>query len=592
MAINLSEEQRIALQKIADELQKRQTAGTASNETRSGVLPTTPVASTTQQELAQIKANITPTPAPTPPAGTTDASTLGASPIPDTSKTTPTTTTDTSNITSNVAGANKAIEDAQKKIDEENKAYQAKLEAEQKAGEDALKASMGTSATGYEGLVEKAEQRPTTSIEAKLKEEQDKAGITALQTKLSTQQAKITSIQNEIATDEATTTAEIENARNRLSSMESISADINEINYKANLVRAKKTALLGAEAAVAQVYQGDLTTAKNMVADIVNAYTADKQSEVDKFDNLFNVYSSWTDSLDKDEKAILEYAHDTAIDSLKTAKEDATNVMNLMLQYPSAGISLSDSVSTATTKASTYQNTHKDESAVLELQLNYPNAGILPTDSVQTATQKSVDYQIANPDIDTQVVGSAETGYSLINSKTGETIKQISSGAGVSTNEDELYSTLQGVEDYLVKNPDKSILEAMSSIPSSQRATVLNAYYLNKAFQEEQTTKPKTDALLEISSGDTSTTAIQNAIDNGATNDEIIGASPVGKEDEVIKSLGETSTQSREQALEGAGKTTKDIFLAPGKAITESNPFDILENISNAVSPFLRGLTK
>jgi hypothetical protein len=395
--------------------------------------------------------------------------------------------------------------------------------------------------------------------------------------------------------------------------MESISADINEINYKANLVRAKKTAQLGAEAAVATVYQGDLTTAQNMVADIVNAYTADKQSEVDKFDNLFNVYSSWTSSLDEDEKSILEYAHTTAINTLEAAKEDATNVMNLMLQYPSAGISLGDSVSTATTKASTYQNTHKDESAVLELQLKYPGAGILPTDSVQKATQKSVDYQIKNPDIDTQVVGSAESGYSLINSKTGDTIKQISSGTGTGTNEDELYSTLQGVEDYLAKNPDKSILDAMSSIPSAQRASVLNAYYLNKAFQEEQISKPKNDALLKISSGDTSATAIKNAIDNGATNDEIIGASPVGKESEIIKSLGETSTQSREQALEGAGVTTKNIISIPfsgiygdayknqteslidpvtGKTRTQEDIENILGNISSFISPFLRGITK
>jgi len=635
MAINLSEEQRIALQKVLGELQARQAAGTAPTATRSGVVATAPVASTTQQELAQIKqqndlskvlnevqkrqeaGTFTPTAtestiiqkakdvatgqtqlsqeqisglqaisgelqkrqdAGTPanearvPTGTTNVANLGATPPP--TNTTPTTPTPTTNIPAAATATTEISDNIQKKIEEENKAYQAKLEADQKAQEEKLKASMGTTETGYAGLAEKAQQRPTLSMEEKLAQENEKAGITALQTKLSNQTAKITAIQNEIAQDEATQIAEVEQARTRLSSMEMISQDISEINYKYNLQKAKKTALLGAEAAVAQVYQGDLTSAKNMVADVVNAYTADKQSEVNKFDNLFNVYSAWTSSLDSNEKAILENAHQTAISELQIAKEDATNVMNMMLQYPSAGIQLTDSPSTATQKASIYQNTHKDESAVLQMQYQNPGAGILPTDTIQTATQKAEQYQIAhkdenavlemqatyvgagikptdtlatavqkaenyqlaNPQIETQVVGTEGTGYKLINKNTGDTIKVISDGTGIdTTNTKAVLEDMASDMSTIASQPDRATAETLLNQNKSAMILRYGQDGYNKIASEidriwpvviEQETKPTNNWLQNLFKPKETTTT--NNTTNKTTSSAIDKMSEIG----------------------------------------------------------------
>ena len=184
-----------------------------------------------QVDLENLKTNVLPPTPPTSPSGTTNVLGLGAGSPPDTSKTNPVITTP-STINTAATATTAATENIQKKIDEKNKEDNDKLIADQKAEADRLKASMGTSATGYEGLVELAKTKPTLSTEAKLAEENAKAGTTALQAKLSAQNAKIVSIQSEIAQDEATRTAEVENARNRLSSMENISADINNINYK------------------------------------------------------------------------------------------------------------------------------------------------------------------------------------------------------------------------------------------------------------------------------------------------------------------------------------------------------------------------
>jgi len=518
--LQLTNEQVTGLKAIQSELAKRAAAGTPANETLTGV-PVTPVA----------------------PAGTTNVSTLGVSSTPDLSKIT-TTTAPTTNIPATATATTEISDNIQKKIEEENKAYQAKLEADQKAEEERLKASMGTSATGYEGLAELAKQTPTTSIEAKLAEENAKAGITALQQKLSTQTAKITAIQNEIAQDEATQTAEVENARTRLSSMEMISSDINEINYKYNLQKAKKTALLGAEAAVAQVYQGDLTAAKNSVADIVNAYTADKQSEVNKFENLFNVYSNWTSSLDASETAILKNAHETAINDLETAKTDATNVMNMMIQYPSAGIQLTDSTSTAATKASEYQNTHKDESAVLTMQYNNPGAGILPTDTLQTATQKAEAYQIAHKDeadviklqstyldagilsTDTlqqalkkasdysklhpevaQTVGSAETGYTM-KDKYGNTIGTIA-GSGTTTDKSTIFDTpMQEVLDNGGSVQDA--VDAANSISIAKYSQPLSVDDMNKLLTRAMKLVPNVKKETPVTINETTSSGVNN----------------------------------------------------------------------------------
>jgi LysM repeat protein len=249
-----------------------------------------------------------------------------------------------------------------------------------------------TGSTGYQALIDMINQQPGLDTAGTLAQAQEQYNIAGITEQVSAQNQVVQAIRAEIGQLEAEQSTEVENARNRLSSMESISADINEIKYQYGLKIAKKTALMASEAALAQVYQGNLNQANAMVEQAVNAYTADKQAEVEKFDNLFSVYSSWIGDLKDEERQILENAHQAAKDNLEEAKKETTQVMELKLQYAGAGINISDTLGQAISKAEKY--------------------------SVQQS-------QIESSQIDTKIIGSADTGYNLINSKTGEIIKQI-----------------------------------------------------------------------------------------------------------------------------------------------------------------------
>jgi ElaB/YqjD/DUF883 family membrane-anchored ribosome-binding protein len=152
---------------------------------------------------------------------------------------------------------------------------------------------------------------------------------------------------------------------------------------------------MASEAALAQVYQGNYAEANNLVAQAVGDYTAEYQAEVDKFDKLYSVYGSWIGDLNQEERQILESAQQASKEKLAEAKAAATQIMEMKLQYAGAGINISDTLQEAVAKAEKY----------------------IVAEEIRAGNQ-----------VNTQVIGSADNGYVLINSDTGEIIRQITQG--------------------------------------------------------------------------------------------------------------------------------------------------------------------
>ncbi len=288
-----------------------------------------------------------------------------------------------------------------------------------------------TGSTGYQALIDMINQQPGLDTSGQLAQFQEQYNIAGITEQVSAQNQVVQAIRAEIGQLEAEQSTEVESARNRLSSMESISADINEIKYQYGLKIAKKTALMASEAALAQVYQGNLNQANAMVEQAVNAYTADKQAEVEKFDNLFSVYSSWIGDLKDEERQILENAHQAAKDNLEEAKKETTQVMELKLQYAGAGINISD--------------------------------------TLEQAVVKAEKYTVSNPTV-AQTTGSAETGYTMYDSQ-GNIIKTV---AGVKKPDEIELSDTQIVTG---SQKARTTIENFKQMPLDEQAWYLTGRY-------------------------------------------------------------------------------------------------------------------
>jgi LysM repeat protein len=405
----------------------------------------------------------------------------------------------------------------------------------------AAQTSMGATAGGYAGLIEEAKKRPTIDVETKREQEMAESGATEKGKELDLQTIKTATIKGEIDGLKLSEQTEIDNLEKSGVTRGAIDREKEVIQRKYASQLAKKTSQFNIEAAMLSAMEGNYTRAKGLADEAVQDYTYDYQQNVKTFDTLFSLHADWISALDKDEQNVLKTAANEAQNELDKVTADKTKVSEYMMEWNAYG------------------------------------AGITLDDSLEEAQKK---------------VTKANTTRVAQEKATKETTGGMS--------EDELYSVLQGVEDYLKVNPDKSPMEAISSLPTEQRTAVLNAYYLNKAFQEEQIFKPKTDALSTISGGDISETSIQNAISAGATNEEILNASG-DKQAQATEILGKISSKTRGESLYRAGKTIGTAIEESKKALnkpleesmseTGEDISNFLKGIENTFSPFFQGLS-
>lgn len=358
-----------------------------------------------------------------------------------------------------------------------------------------------------------------------------KYGTDDLLAKLQTQNVKVASLQGELQKLETEELTAIDTAEGRMASRGAIEGEKDTITRAYNIKKAYKSAELYAEAAVAQAYSSNYTEAQKLVTRAVDAYTTEIKQEIENYNNLFSLQSDWIQTLDKKEQNLLQSKYDELVSKEEQLRKDKTDILNLMLQYPNAGIDIND--------------------------------------TMEGAVKKAQPYEAAN-----QAAAAA--------AKAGTTTEDIN-------------SLLNGVYDYLELNPTKSVLDAVSALPTAVRNDVISAYYLNQAFQQGEAEAPKKEVVSQIQSGNITMETIQRGFAAGMTLEDMKAAAPSDEiRNRITDIQREISTKGREEALYGTGKAIGGAISGVGKWLTQPHQ-SISEQISNElsgfISPFLRGLT-
>jgi hypothetical protein len=364
------------LAKVLAEVQKRQAAGTFT--------PTTDQSALIQRAQSTL------------PSSVTNVNQLGTTP------TLPADATSTTYPQVNIIDATSVSDYIQKQ--------QEKLEAERATAQAALsKAGLTGTGTSLQEQLFTGYQKsaPIADYGKALTTAEDKYGVTESLAEVKLQSEKVAQMKKAIENLDLQRQNELDVANTRLASMTSIQAEKNAINERYDSQRVKLVGDYNIEAAILAAKSNNLSEANNLVQYAVQAYTADITAEINRFNNLYSLASDWIDSLDAQEKSIL----DDAKAELERERDLETTRLN----------------------------------NVLNLKLQYPNAGINPTDTLEQANQKAEDWTKKNPTI-SQILGSAETGYTMYD-KYGNVIGTKSGVDETKDNPTIFDSLMQGVID-------------------------------------------------------------------------------------------------------------------------------------------------
>jgi len=199
--------------------------------------------------------------------------------------------------------------------------------------------------TGYKANV------PVSQYQTKLAEAQNRYGVIEALDEYKLQGEKVAQAKAAIENLDLQRQAELDAALNRQASMNSISAEQQRINQKYDSQRAKLVGDYNIEAAVLAAKSNNLTEANKLVSQAVDAYTSDITAEINRFNNFYSIASDFVSSLSGDEKSVLDDVKTQLINKEREEKERLTNVLNLKLEYPNAGIEATDTLEQATAKA-------------------------------------------------------------------------------------------------------------------------------------------------------------------------------------------------------------------------------------------------
>jgi len=264
------------------------------------------------------------------------------------------------------------------------------------------------------------------------------------------QSVKVAALQGEIDKINVLEQQEIDNARTQLANIPTYIVDrqVNDISRKYASQKAYKAAELSGEAALLQAYAGNLGEARNLANDAVEAYVYDITQERADFDNLFNLYGDWIDSLDKEQKDILTTARAEIINKEETTKEEQTQVMQWSIDSNGkAGIKIGDSLADAYTKYTNW------------LASQPSTTGVTPTTGFNNAEVES-SFREDGASLNLQVRAGAitvEEAYTQL--------RDLYSPSEVSD---------QAIKDYLGITPATATPETPQTISEQKKQTALN----------------------------------------------------------------------------------------------------------------------
>ena len=413
-------------------------------------------------------------------------------------------------------------------IQKEQEALAAKQASAQKTLSDAGVLGTGNTLqeqllTGYQANV------PVSQYQTKLAEAQNRYGVIEALDEYKLQGEKVAQAKAAIENLDLQRQTELDAALNRQASMNSISAEQQRINQKYDSQRAKLVGDYNIEAAILATKSNNLTEANKLVSQAVDAYTSDITAEINRFNNFYSIASDFVSSLSSEEKSVLDDVKTQLYAKEKSEKERLTNVLNLKLEYP--------------------------------------NAGIEPTDTLEEATKKA----------EVVAASDAEVNRAL---KQAQLAEAQDGGIGMET----LFSFYSQVEDIMSKDKTLSSTEAISKLPVSQsiKTQLLLMDSQMRASQQEElytdinrvNTEPITKELVKELIG-------KYGFEEG-------GQSAVDEEtrNKLIQVNGELSAEARQQAAESFGST-----VSGARDWWRENIFmgGIYEGLGGFFSPIIEG---
>ena len=209
--------------------------------------------------------------------------------------------------------------------------------------------------TPWQAMIDIITKKPKVEAEEALKKAKAKFEVPELLSKTQQQSVKVAQLKGDIDKLDIERLNELQLLEQRMigtgATMRFLTGEKGEMNRQYDIKKAYMAANLGAEATLLQAYSGNLDLARDMANDVVQAYTFDITQKRQDFDTLFNVYGDWINSLDTEQKDILNNARQDAIREEQNTKVEKAQIMNWLIEYPNAGIRVTDTIEEAAEKA-------------------------------------------------------------------------------------------------------------------------------------------------------------------------------------------------------------------------------------------------
>ncbi len=218
-------------------------------------------------------------------------------------------------------------------------------------------------------FLEKLTAKPEKTREEKLEELRKEYGIPEKIEEIEKQAMKVAKLQEEIERLDLQRRQEIEAQYQRRVAMPVIESAVREINREYSFKRAKLAVELGAQAAVLEALQGNLETARNLIRESISAYMYDIEEERRRYEAFFDYYSDVYESLEREEREIIDQAYQTLLQREQEIKAEKEQVGELMIQYPNAGITVDDSLDEARRKVAEWLRMQPEEEEIPEEDL-------------------------------------------------------------------------------------------------------------------------------------------------------------------------------------------------------------------------------
>ena len=178
------------------------------------------------------------------------------------------------------------------------------------------------------------------SKETKLEAERVDEGVPEWSDKLDVLRPQVAELQGQLDTLEIRRNNAFSKQDESLASRASIDAANKVTDREYDRKSAVVSAQLGAKAALMNAYQGNLTAARQMVEETVNAWTYDQQLKSQDLRDLITLNKDWFNTLDSEYQTELSYSRGKADKALITAREDLKFKLELQIDAAGQGVEI------------------------------------------------------------------------------------------------------------------------------------------------------------------------------------------------------------------------------------------------------------